>query len=148
MKKKDHKILLLAGVGVGAYLLYRNASAGSSSLVSSGVTASLPAPGVTTTAAAQTTLTSGQVQNGISQAYANDAQNQQKINAWIAGEPNQSVQTQARAWIATTDINQRSFLANYYDYIKSGYNHDILLAGTIPFMTAVDKVKGSTGFHL
>jgi hypothetical protein len=152
MKKKDHKILLLAAVGAGAYLLYRNTAASAPNLAtaSAGLTPVPAAPVVQTLAPADfsSTLTTGQIQNNISQVYADDASNLAKISAWMKKEPNVAVRQQQAAWVNTTDKNQRSFLANYYDYTQSGYNHDLLLAGTIPFMNEVDRLKASTGFHL
>jgi hypothetical protein len=67
MKKKDHKVLMLAAVGVGAYLLYRNAAAGTTA-AGSGATASTGSQPLVSTSPAPVDLTTIQKQAVINWA--------------------------------------------------------------------------------
>jgi hypothetical protein len=134
MKKKNHKILLLAAVGAGAFFLYRNASAsGLAVTTSSGTTA-----GNLATAAAGATAT------GLD--YSSDATNTAKLQKWIAGEPNATSRASMTNFISTITAANRALMANYYDYINNGYNENILSSQTIAYMNTVAALK--VGFHL
>jgi hypothetical protein len=81
---------------------------------------------------------------GGAAALATTSEDSNKVQAWIAGEPNPINQAVMQTYVTTLDAADLHRLAVYYDYIKSGYN-GVLPADVANYIQNVTAL--GVGFH-